>query len=299
MALLIPCTKYKPYSTSREHRAINGALLAAGWSPVGESSAPSELLAVLDPGEDPALLHEGPLGKDGVLLDRIVMSEPLALVPYPFIYEWEGTQSVATSYDDPGLFEGRGTSVSPERPDSTAVELSGGKWRWGPAEREAYVEVHNHLSGVIARVLSRVGPRYRAVGAWVSPGLTHRSFLADAALRHAEGLPRWRRGTGGRLPLHGVLDELPGAVTVMPTVDAAGAGPGGSRRAAGRRGTTRRPGSGGGGVRPRRRPRHPAGAARVAGVPHRLARLDCAERVHEPRKPPSTAGTAVSNVPGS
>ena len=38
-------------------------------------------------------------------------------------------------------------------------------------------------------------------------------------LRDAEGLPRWRRGTGGRLPLHGVLDELPGAVTVMPTVE--------------------------------------------------------------------------------
>ena len=219
VALLIPCTKYKPYSTSREHRAINGALLAAGWSPVGGSSAPAELLAVLDPGEDPALLHEGPLGKDGVLLDRIVMSEPLALVPYPFIYEWEGTQSVATSYDDPGLFEGRGSSVSPERPDSTAVEVSGGKWRWGPAEREAYVAVHNQLSGVIARVLTRVGPRYRAVGAWVSPGLTHRSFLADAPLRAAEGLPRWRRGTGGRLPLHGVLDEVPGAVTVMPTVE--------------------------------------------------------------------------------
>jgi hypothetical protein len=53
----------------------------------------------------------------------------------------------------------------------------------------------------------------------VSPGLTHRSFLADAALRATERLPRWRRGTGGRLPLHGVLDELPGAVTVMPTVD--------------------------------------------------------------------------------
>ena len=24
VALMIPCTKYKPYSTSREHRAING-----------------------------------------------------------------------------------------------------------------------------------------------------------------------------------------------------------------------------------------------------------------------------------
>ena len=29
LALIIPCTKYKPYITSREHKAINAALLAA------------------------------------------------------------------------------------------------------------------------------------------------------------------------------------------------------------------------------------------------------------------------------
>ena len=30
LALLLPCTKYKPYPTSREHRAVNAALQAAG-----------------------------------------------------------------------------------------------------------------------------------------------------------------------------------------------------------------------------------------------------------------------------
>ena len=106
IALLIPCTKSKPYSTSREHRAINGALLAAGWEPAGSGDAPEELYRVLDPGEDRALLHNGPLRKGGVYLDRIVLSEPLAMVPYPYIYWWRGEQSPGTSYDDPGLFEG-------------------------------------------------------------------------------------------------------------------------------------------------------------------------------------------------
>ena len=219
IALLIPCTKFKPYSTSREHRAINRALLGAGWVPHGPAAPPGDLLAVLDPGEDPRLLHVGPLAKQGVLLDRIVMSEPLALVPYPYIYEWNGDQSVATSYDDPGLFEARGTSVSPERSDSTAVESGDGRWRWGPNERQAYVEVHNRLAGVIAGVLGRVGDHYRAVGAWVSPGLTHRSFLADAGFRRSDGLPASRRGPDGPLTLSGALDDVPGSVAIMPTAE--------------------------------------------------------------------------------
>lgn len=218
MALLIPCTKYKPYNTSREHRAINAALLDAGWEPEGDSTTPAELLALLDDGEEPVLLHNGPLRKGDVRLDRIVMSEPLALVPYPYIYEWNGRQSVATSYDDPGLFEARGTSVSPERPDSTATALANGKWRWGPNEREAYVRVHNRLADLIATVLGRVGSRYAAIGAWVSPGLTHRSFLANQALRRTECLPLSRRGPDGPLALRGALDAVPGSVTIMPTV---------------------------------------------------------------------------------
>ncbi|HSF86687.1 MAG TPA: hypothetical protein VLG28_13660 [Acidimicrobiia bacterium] len=217
IALIIPCTKYKPYNTSREHRAINGALLRAGWEPEGKTTTPPELLAVLDAGESPELLHTGALVKDGVALDRIVMSEPLAMVPYTHIYKWKGEQSPATSYDDPGLFEARGTSVSPERADCSAVDLGNGKWRWGPNERAAFAEMHNRLVDVIAATLRRVGGRYEAIGAWVSPGLTHRSFLADATLRKAEGLPASKRGPDGPVALRGALDQIPGAVTVMPT----------------------------------------------------------------------------------
>lgn len=218
VALLIPCTKYKPYNTSREHRAINGALLDAGWEPQGDDPTPPALFEVLEPGEDRALLHPGPLRRGGVVLDRIVMSEPLGLVPYAYIYEFRGEQSPATSYDDPGLFEGRGTSVSPERADCTAVDLGNGRWRWGPNERAAFVEMHNRLADAIAVTLQRVGSRYAAIGAWVSPGLTHRSFLADAALRRAEGMPRTRKGPEGPVRLRGVLDAVPGTVTVMPTL---------------------------------------------------------------------------------
>lgn len=217
VALLIPCTKSKPYATSREHRAINGALLAAGWEPSGTGDAPEELYQALDTGEDRALLHNGPLRKGSMSLDRIVVSEPLGMVPYPFIYSWHGEQSPATSYDDPGLFEGRGTSVSPERADSTAVDAGGGKWRWGPNERAAFVDVHNRLVDVIADTLERVRDRYAAIGAWVSPGLTHRSFLAGAEFRRAEGLPRAKRGPRGPIQLRGVLDRTPGLVTIMPT----------------------------------------------------------------------------------
>ena len=217
VALLVPCTKYKPYSTSREHRAINRALLEAGWEPAGKSNAPRELVEVLDPGEPPELLHDGPLRRQGVQLERIVMSEPLALVPYSYIYEWNGGPSVATSYDDPGLFESRGTSVSPERSDSTATPVGGGRWRWGPGERQAYVEVHNRLAEVIAKTFSRVGHRFDAIGAWVSPGLTHRSFLADREFRRRDGIPAHRMGREGKLPLRGALDDLPDSVTIMPT----------------------------------------------------------------------------------
>lgn len=219
VALIVPCTKYKPYNTSREHRAINQALLDAGWEPDGDFPVPAPLVDVLDEAEDPRLLHIGPLQRGDVALDRIVMSEPLAMVPYSYIYEWRGEQSPATSYDDPGLFEARGTSVSPERDDCSAVELGNGKWRWGPNERAAYVEMHNRLVDVIAATLRRVGDRYEAIGAWVSPGLTHRSFLADAALRKAENLPQSKRGPDGPKRLRGALDQLPGVVTVMPTVE--------------------------------------------------------------------------------
>ncbi|MCY4369392.1 MAG: hypothetical protein OXF41_08205 [bacterium] len=219
VAVLIPCTKFKPYSTSREHRAINGALLAGGWEPEGASTAPAGLTDYLDGEEDPALLHDGPLRKGNVHLDRFVLSEPLAIVPYSHIYYWQGRRSPAAAYDDPGLFEARGTSVSPERADCTAVPLRNGKWRWGPGERQAYAETHNYLAEVIREALMRLSPFYSALGAWVSPGLTHRSFLADRAFRRAEGLPMSKNGTDGPVKLVGVLEEAPGLVTVMPSQD--------------------------------------------------------------------------------
>lgn len=217
LALLLPCTKYKPYPTSREHRAINAALHAAGWGPAGTQHAPDALRAVLDPGEDPAVLHAGPLRRGATVLDRFVVSEPLALVPYEHVYYWRGEQSPAASYDDPGLFESRGTSVSPERDDCTAKRRADGTWRWGPAERDAYVDVHERIVAVLSAALSRLRPSYTAMVAWVSPGLTHRSFLADRGLRRAEGIAAGRRGMSGMRRLSGVLDAHPGLIDVLPT----------------------------------------------------------------------------------
>lgn len=217
LGLLLPCTKYKPYVSSREHRAINAALLAAGWSPVWPEQPPAQLLELLEPGEDPDLLTVSPLARDGVVLDRFVVSEPLALVPYTEALYHHGQQSPASCYDDPGLFESRGTSVSPERADCTARQVPDGSWRWGPAEREAYVRMHNELATQLTTALRRLSPWYDGWTAWVSLGLTHRSFLADAGLRVDEGLPTVRRGRDGMLRLTGVLDELPGLVDVLPT----------------------------------------------------------------------------------
>lgn len=242
IALLIPCTKYKPYNTSREHRAINGALLAAGWEPAEDIPIPEGLEKALDDRESLSLLNTGTLRKNGVNLDRIVMSEPMAMVPYPYIYYWRGEESPATNYDDPGLFESRGTSVSPERSDSSAVPVGNGRWRWGPNERGAFVEVHNTLADTIAKTLERVSGKYKAIGAWVSPGLTHRSFLADSGLRKAEGLAASKQGPDGRMALRGALDQVPGAVEVMPSLSQLEAAKGalvGRLKAEGRDATTK------------------------------------------------------------
>lgn len=87
----------------------------------------------------------------------------------------------------------------------------------GVSETDAYVTMHNTMAEVIAETLARVGGTYAAVLAWTSPGLTHRSFLADAAWRAEDGIPVSRPGRGGPRGLVGVLDLQPGAVTILPT----------------------------------------------------------------------------------
>jgi hypothetical protein len=218
IALLIPCTKHKPYPTSLEHRRINAALLAAGFRPSSDLMPPEQLLGVLDADEDPAVLNVSPLVRRGRVVHRYVVSEPLGLVPYELVYEWRGKQSVATSYDDPGLFEHRGTSVAPWRSDSTAVPASApGRWRWGDNERAAYVEMHNALSTQIADTLVRLRDRYTRRVAWVAPGLTHRSFMMAAGERSSEGIPSSRTARGERLQLVGVNDLADGLVEIHPT----------------------------------------------------------------------------------
>ena len=219
LALIIPCTKYKPYITSREHKAINSALLSDGWKATGNSDAPPEFEKLLEKGDNPEIFHEGFLKKRNLILERIVISEPLGIVPYQYMYFWNGKQSPATSYDDPGLFESRGTSVSPYRPDSSATKVKGGKWKWGNAERSSYVDMHNHLVKVIASSLKRVRNHYHGIVAWVSPGLTHRSFLSSKKIRLEEGISSSRKIEGGRKKLYGVLDLESEILKIMPTIE--------------------------------------------------------------------------------
>lgn len=218
-ALIIPCTKYKPYITSREHKAINSALLRDGWEISGKSESPPEFEKLIQKEDPQGIFHEGFLKKKNLILERIVISEPLGLVPYQYIYYWNGKQSPATSYDDPGLFESRGTSVSPYRSDSTATMVKSGKWKWGNSERDSYVDMHNHLVEVIASSLKRVRKEYHGIIAWVSPGLTHRSFLASKKIRLKEGIPCSRKIKDGRKNLYGVLDLDSEIIKIMPTLD--------------------------------------------------------------------------------
>ena len=156
--LLLPCTATKPYILSTEHRRINAALLAAGFRP----TAPADPLLAGEDG-DPALLSLAPLlHPTGVLLHRAVISEPLGLVPYEHMLAFPGGTSPAVQYDDPGLFEDRGNAVSPWRGDCTATRTSATRWAWGPAEKRAYVGMHNAMSDQVARALLRFGGIYDA-----------------------------------------------------------------------------------------------------------------------------------------
>jgi hypothetical protein len=208
--LLMPCQKVKPYTLSREHRAINGALADAGFTPNGRGDWPEELAARAPE----ALLSNAPLVGRGLRIDRAVISEPFGVVPYDVIYRWHGRPAPFARYDDPGLFEHRG--IAPTwRPDCTAATVEG-RVRWGDSERAAFAAVHNRLSEQIGEVLERLAPAYAAIVAYLAPGLTHRSFLGDAAARKAAGLPTRRRAGGRQLELVGVGDTRPGLVTLVP-----------------------------------------------------------------------------------
>jgi len=209
--LLLPCQKTKPYTLSAEHLAINGRLLATGFRPAGRGDWPEEFAARVDPN----LLANTPLVRAGLRVDRAVVSEPFGLVPYEAIYSWRGAPSPAARYDDPGLFEHRGLAC-PWRADSTARRTAAGDWRWGDAERAAFVDVHNRLADHLARVLQRLRPSYDEILAYVSPRLTHRTFLGDAAERRGAGLPSGRRAFGRTRPLRGVGDIAAGTVRLVP-----------------------------------------------------------------------------------
>jgi len=213
--LLLPCTKTKPYILSAEHQAINGFLLAQGFGPLEEAQVPAGLAEALPAWADPRLLNNGIWARGDLLLHRFVVSEPMALVPYELIYTFQGGVSPASQYDDPGLFEHRGTAVCPWRADYTGIPAADG-YRWGDREKAAYVEVHNRLVRIIVALLDRFGDAYVARLAYVSPGLTHRSFLTSVEEKRRAGLPLGRRTTAGLLRLEGVNDLRPGRVRVIP-----------------------------------------------------------------------------------
>jgi hypothetical protein len=213
--LMLPCTKVKPYSLSAEHQAINSYLLSIGFRLDGQANYPPELEAALPDGQDPLVLHNGLWARQGVSLHRYVVSEPMALVPYELIYTFNGKPSPAARYDDPGLFEHRGTSVCPWRPDCSGREGARG-YRWGDNEKAAFVETHNRLVELIAGMLQRFGDAYVARLAYVSPRLTHRSFFTSVEEKKRAGLPLGRRTSQGSLRFKGVNDSRSGWVHCIP-----------------------------------------------------------------------------------
>ncbi|MFC2029331.1 hypothetical protein ACFLWA_01220 [Chloroflexota bacterium] len=213
--LMLPCTKAKPYALSSEHQAINAYLLSVGFEPHLPADYPLELENALPPGADPRVLNNNVWIRGDLHLHRYVVSEPMALVPYEFIYSFKGKPSLAARYDDPGLFEHRGTSVCPWRPDFTGKAAAKGH-RWGDAEKAAYVEMHNRLVELLVAMLARFGDGYVARLAYVSPRLTHRSFMTSVEEKRRAGLAMGRRTGQGVLPLQGVNDTRSGWVRCIP-----------------------------------------------------------------------------------
>jgi hypothetical protein len=220
--LFLPCTKTKPYPFSVEHKRINLGLISAGFQPTGALVAPNELLDALEPEFPPEVLNLSPLRDDrGTVIHRVVLSEPLGVVPYENIMSYEGKPSPATAYDDPGLFENRGNAVSPWRPDFTATAVSQTQWKWGDEERRGYVTMHNVMSEWIAAFVTRLAGHYSERVAWVAPGLTHRSFVVGKSERKDHRVPAFRNVGGARLDLVGANDRLPPhlAIECVPTFD--------------------------------------------------------------------------------
>jgi hypothetical protein len=220
--LFMPCTRTKPYPFSSEHLAINKRLLDEGYRPLGSNYLPQELRARLEPTFSPDLLNLSPLTNDrGTVVHRMVISEPMAVVPYEHIVEFEGKPSPAVAYDDPGLFENRGNAVSPWRADSTAVRMSATRWKWGDEERRQYVTMHNEMARILANVVTRIAPHYTDVISWVAPGLTHRSFVLGRQERSFHHVATSRMIGGKRLELIGANDHLPAGrqIACLPLPD--------------------------------------------------------------------------------
>ncbi|MBO6784142.1 MAG: hypothetical protein JJ899_12850 [Alphaproteobacteria bacterium] len=220
--LFLPCTKTKPYPFSTEHQAINQRLLDTGFAPTGRHYLPQELQARLEDGFSPEVLNLSPLANAaGTVIHRMVISEPMAVVPYEHIVEFKGKPSPAVAYDDPGLFENRGNAVSPWRADSTAVQVSANRWKWGDQERRHYVLMHNVMADIVAQVVGRIGGRYDDIISWVAPGLTHRSFVIARDERAANKVVARRKVDGGWMPLGGANDHLPDdrRIECLPTIE--------------------------------------------------------------------------------
>lgn len=219
--LFLPCTKTKPYPFSTEHQAINQRLLDSGFRPLGRHYLPQELQARLAGDTSPEVLNLSVLGDGkGTIIHRMVISEPMGVVPYEHIAEFAGKPSPAVAYDDPGLFENRGNAVSPWRKDSTATQVSASRWKWGDVERAGYVTMHNAMAEAVAAVVARIGPRYTDIVSWVAPGLTHRSFVIARGERSANKVVARRKVGDGWMALTGANDLLPPdlAIECLPSI---------------------------------------------------------------------------------
>lgn len=214
--LLLPCTKAKPYTISAEHKYINRFLFEEGFEPVSDASYPQELKEIMGEQEE-HLLNNGILKRNNTYIHRMVISDlPTVLVPYEYIYYYRDDFSIFSRYDDPGLFEHRGNTVCVWREDCSGVKV-GKKYRWGPLEKAAYVRVHNIHAEAMAGVLSKLKGYYDHMLAYVTPKMTHRSFLADTSEKKEVGLPVFRNTVNGREHFIGVNDLHPSLVKIIPS----------------------------------------------------------------------------------